>query len=185
MSWFIKCPCEHKWHKKLFRDQPTRSLPTDTDMTKNKNCQCLERWWDGLFFFFKYLFLRDWEGDRELTFGGTHSQFPDVQIDFSDLFMSMSGEDMLYSLMKYPLDKKVKTVQCQCEQLFLTWCFRKQQVTHWQVMQGYSLSNTFRIYLCCYQKWWGVRKWPEQTSGHRNVKFIVRRNKTMRILIQW
>lgn len=89
---------------------------------KRKKKKKMMRW----SFFSKRLFLRDWEGVRELTFGMTHSPSPDVQIDFSDLFMSVSEENMLYSLMKYPvaLDKRVKTVQCQCKQLFLPWYFR-------------------------------------------------------------
>jgi len=88
----------------------------DTDMTTgtqklpmlDKNV-CIA--WGMVFFFFS----QGIERATELTFGMTRSQFPDVQNDFSHLFMSLSGENMLYSLMKYiaALDKKVKTVKCQ------------------------------------------------------------------------
>lgn len=151
-----KCPCEHKllntgclcaYACKL--SQSTRSLITDIDnrSTKDKNCQCsikMSVWKKKkkrsdekiVFFFLKRLFLRDWGGDRELTFDVTHSPSPDVQIDFSDLFMSVSGENMLYLLTKYPaaLDKKAKTVQWQCKQLFLPSYFRNHflKISLWE-----------------------------------------------------
>ncbi len=134
-----KCPCEHKrtntgclcaYACKL--SQSTRSLNHRYWQQKHKGQKlpviekniCVKekrkRWWKDSLFFLMRLFLRDWGGDRELTFGVTHSPSPDVQIDFSDLFMSVSGENMLYLLTKYPaaLDKKAKTVQWQCKQLF-------------------------------------------------------------------
>jgi len=122
----------------------------DTDMTTgtqklpmlDKNV-CVA--WGMVFFSFKHLFQRDWEGDRELTFGMTRSQFPDVQNDFSHLFMSLSGENMLYSLMKYlaALDKKVKTVKCQWNQLFLPWYFRN----HLNKNKHYFRSQANRLYI--------------------------------------
>lgn len=55
------------------------------------------------------LFPRNEDGDKELTFGVTHSS----RIDFSHLFMWVLGENTLRSLMQYPaaLVKKVKTAQ--------------------------------------------------------------------------